>query len=323
MILFSNRSRHTTSTPGIALIAGMMIIAFCCWSQNAAAEFQQVAPDLYFNYDYAGSNSAVLITDDGVLVVDTRMHPDDGELLLAEIRTHTDAPIKYVVTSQFHGDHYMGNAAFEREGATFIAHTDTKAVILERFEYEVKNRPFAARGQDPDKVKLVLPDILFNDHLSLELGGRTVELMYLGAGQNKGDTLIYFPHAKALHTGGVFHNRSWANTSYTPSFEGWIDVLTAMKDLDVDTYIPPHGPLATAQDLDAFTQFIGELNAGVRAAIGDGVPLEEMLQNLTFEQYSEWRGYERRERNLTAMYQLMTAGEAQYFVPSERAAPRQ
>ena len=317
----SNHFKQTASTPGIALITGMMIIALSSWSQNTAAEFQQVAPDLYFNYDYAGSNSAVLITDDGVLVVDTRMHPDDAELLLAEIRTLTDAPIRYVVTSQFHGDHYMGNVVFAREGATFVAHTDTKSVIEERFEYEVENRPFAVRGQDPDKVELILPDILFNDRLSLKLGERTVELMYLGAGQNRGDTLIYFPHAKALHTGGVFHNQSWANTSYTPSFEGWIDVLTAMKDLDADTYIPPHGPLATAQDLDAFTQFIGELNAGVSAAVNEGVPLEEMLQILTFEQYSEWRGYERREGNLTAMYELMTAGEAQYFVPSERAAP--
>ena len=305
----------------MVVIRMLMIVTIGSLPQIVAAEMLQVAPDLYFHYDYGGSNSAVLITDEGVLVVDTRMHPDDAEELLAEIRKLTDAPIRYVVNSQFHGDHYMGNVVFEREGATFIAHTDTRSEIEKRFQFEVENRPFVARGQDPGDVVLVLPDILFDSRMSLELGGRTVELIYLGAGQNKGDTLIYFPHARSLHTGGVFHNRSWANTSYTPSFEGWIDVLRAMQKLDVDTYLPPHGPLATAEDLDAFTQFISKLTASVRAAVDEGMPLDEMLETLVFDSYKDWRGYERRERNLTAMYEFMTAGEAGFFVPDARAEP--
>jgi len=288
---------------------------------SARAEFQQVAPDLYFNYDFGSSNSAILMTDEGVLIVDTRMHPDDAELLLAEIREHTDAPIRYVVNSQFHGDHYMGNVVFQREGATFIAHSDTRTVIQERFQYEVDTRPFADRGQDPDEVVLVLPDILFDSRLTIELGGRTVELLYLGAAQNEGDTLTYFPHAKALHTGGVFHNRSWANTSYTPSFEGWLDVLQAIKTIDADVYLPPHGPLGSSEDLDLFTQFIGEISGAVAGAVENGVPLDRMLETLLFEQYSGWRGYDRRTRNLTAIYELMTAGEAQYLVPNARTTP--
>ena len=306
---------------GILIAVGLM--GSSVGAQESVAGFQQVAPDLYFNFDFGGSNSVVLITDEGVLVVDTRMHPDDAERLLAQIRELTDAPIRYVINSQFHGDHYMGNVIFQREGATFIAHRDTQRVIEERFQFEVENRPFAARGQDPAEVVLVLPDILFDRRMTLDLGGRTVELIYLGAGQNEGDTLIYFPHASALHTGGVFHNRSWANTSYTPSFDGWLDVLRSIKNIEADVYLPPHGPLATEEDLDAFIEFIGELNTAVRAAVDDGLSIESMLEALVFENYSDWRGYERRERNLTAMYELMTLGEAQYFVPSGRAQPVQ
>lgn len=302
-------------------VAGCLLVSFGAAQEAGVAGFQQVAPDLYFNFDFGGSNSAILITDEGVLVVDTRMHPEDAERLLAQIRELTDAPIRYVINSQFHGDHYMGNVVFQREGATFIAHRDTQTVIEERFQFEVETRPFADRGQDPAEVVLVLPDILFETRMSLELGGRTVELIYLGAGQNEGDTLIYFPHARALHTGGVFHNRSWANTSYTPSFDGWITVLRGIKSIDADIYLPPHGPLATSEDLDVFIQFIGELNSGVRAVVENGGTLEAMLEELVFEQYSDWRGYDRRERNLTAMYELMTVGEAQYFVPSGRATP--
>ncbi len=288
---------------------------------TAPAEFIEVAPDLYFNYDFGGSNSAVLITEAGILVVDTRMHPDDAERLLAEIRRVSDAPIRWVINSQFHGDHYMGNAVFAREGATIIAHRDTQEVILERFEYEVQTRPFEQRGQNRDDVVLVLPDILFDRKLTLDVGGVSVELIYLGAGQNEGDTLVHFPHARALHTGGVFHNRSWANTSYTPSVEGWLNVLRNMRRIDVDIYLPPHGPLASLTDLDNFIEFIDRLHGAVRAAVDRGATLEETLAENLFTEYSDWRGYERRERNLTALYELLTVGEAQYFVPSSRAEP--
>jgi len=305
----------------MGVAAAWLSIGVGAAQEAPAAEFRQIAPDLYFNFDFGGSNSAVLITDEGVLVVDTRMHPDDAELLLAEIRRHTDAPIRYVVNSQHHGDHYMGNSVFEREGAIFIAHPDTQAVIEERFQFEVETRPFAERGQDPAKIELVLPDILFDSRATIRLGGRTVELIYLGPGQNEGDTLIYFPHARALHTGGVFHNRSWANTSYAPSFEGWVNVLRAMKRIGADIYLPPHGDLATEADLDAFTDFIDLISTQVRAAVDAGTPLEEMLDTLVFDEYRDWRGYERRPRNLTAIYELMSMGEAQYFVPAGRAQP--
>lgn len=286
-----------------------------------AAEFRQVAPDLYFYFDFGRSNSAALITDEGVLVVDTTMHPDDAENLLAEIRRHTDAPIRYVVNSQHHGDHYMGNSVFEREGAIFIQHPDTLAVIEQRFQYEVETRPFVARGQDPAAVTLVRPDILFDSRATIELGGRIIDLLYIGAGQNEGDTLVYFPHARALHTGGVFHNRSWANTSFAHSFEGWVNVLRAMKRIGADVYLPPHGDLATEADLDAFTDFIELISTEVRAAIDAGMSLEDMLETLTFDEYRDWRGYERRPRNLTAIYQLMTTGEPQYLVPAGSAQP--
>ena len=201
----------------LCLLQGAAVYA----QEREPAEFREVGPGLFFNYDNSLSNSVVLITDEGVLVVDTRMHPQDAELLLAEIRKRTHAPIRWVINSQFHGDHYMGNSVFRDEGATFIQHRDTRKVILERFEFEVEQRPFDQLGYERGEVELVLPDVLFDSELTLELGGVTIELYYLGAGQNEGDTLVYFPHAKALHMGGVFHNRSWANTSLY-AVDGWV-----------------------------------------------------------------------------------------------------
>ena len=75
--------------------------------------FRQVAPDLYFLFDFNSSNAVVLTTDDGVLVIDTRQHPRDGQDLLERIRKVTDKPIKWVINSHFHGDHHFGNARLQ------------------------------------------------------------------------------------------------------------------------------------------------------------------------------------------------------------------
>src|SRR5688500_14506202 len=74
---------------------------------------RQVAPDLYFLFDYASSNASFLVTEEGVLVVDTRQHVRDGEDLLRRIRAITDKPIRWVVNTHFHADHYLGNPAFK------------------------------------------------------------------------------------------------------------------------------------------------------------------------------------------------------------------
>ena len=74
-------------------------------------------------------------------------------------------------------------------------------------------------------------------------------------------------------------------------------------------------------DAEELLANIREITSGVRAALDDELSLEQMLENLTFEQYNDWRGYERRERNLTAIFEKLTTGEATFFVPARRAEP--
>src|SRR5574340_506070 len=88
----------------------------------------EVAPGLYFQYHHQESNNAWLVTDEGVLVIDTRQHPQRAGELLAAIRKSTDKPIRWVINTHAHGDHYFGNSVFKREGATFIAHRDTAGI---------------------------------------------------------------------------------------------------------------------------------------------------------------------------------------------------
>jgi len=200
--------------------------------KNIPIKVTEVAPGLFFQYHHQESNNAWLVTDDGVLVVDTRQHPRRAEELLAAIRKTTDKPVRWVVNTHAHGDHYFGNSVFKREGAMIVAHRDTAGMMQSHYGLEMKRRQgyFKQRQFDPQEVKLVLPDVTFDSTLTLTVGGRTVELLYLGAGQNPGDTFVRFPKERVLFAGGPFSKNSWPNPSFTPSMTDWLIAAT------VDTF---------------------------------------------------------------------------------------
>lgn len=286
-------------------------------THKAAPEItlRQVAPGLHFLFDYASSNASFLVTDEGVLVVDTRQHVRDGEDLIARIRKVTDKPIKWVVNSHFHADHYLGNPAFKAAGATIVAHRETAMLMQKLHGKEVSRRGgfFKSRGYDPKDVALVMPDVTFDHEMTIRLGGHYIRLVYLGPGQQIGDTFVLFPRIRAVHTPGAFAQRSWANTVFTPSVDGWVAVLRRLASMDVETVLPAHGDVAKQADLDEAARFLSALDSSVRAAIAKNISADDTVRALAFEQYKDWRNYERREHAIRALYELITTGSPAYF----------
>jgi glyoxylase-like metal-dependent hydrolase (beta-lactamase superfamily II) len=175
------------------LVAGLLFSGSPAAAQaGPPPEVKKVTDDLYFFFDFSGSNSVFLVTEEGVLVIDTRTHPRDGRDLLDRIRKVTDKPVKWVINSHFHGDHYMGNSVFKELGATFVAQEETARIMQRVHPKEMARRVdgFRSRGDDPAAVKLVLPDVTFDSKMTINFGGREIRLFYLGPGQQAGDTFI-------------------------------------------------------------------------------------------------------------------------------------
>jgi glyoxylase-like metal-dependent hydrolase (beta-lactamase superfamily II) len=275
----------------------------------------QVASDLYFIYDETSSNSAFLVTDDGVLVVDTRQHPRDGQDLLNRIRRLTDKPIRWVVNTHFHGDHTYGNSVFKAAGATIIAHNDTARIMAQVDSKEFQRRQpfFKARNYDPADIKLTLPDVTFDHGMTIRLGNREIRLAYSGPGQNPGDTFVLFPHARALFTPGAFARRSMPNMAFTPSVENWIELLTETAGMDVDTILPPHGAMASRADVQELADFIRFEYALVQKAVADGVSVDVATKTLDFSPYGTWLNFNRREHDVRSLYELIETGRRSYF----------
>ncbi|MBC7781097.1 MAG: MBL fold metallo-hydrolase [Proteobacteria bacterium] len=309
-----------------------LLLLVCCASAGAAdiarfdnfkdrqgipMQLKQVAPDLWFLYDDLSSNSAFLVTDDGVLVIDSRQHPQHGRELIQMIRKVTDKPIRWVVNTHAHGDHYYGNPAFREIGATIIAHRDTVAGMVKNDKLEFARRQsfFKSQMLDPTEVKTVLPDLVFDSTLRLRMGTRTVDILYWGPGQNPGDTLIHFPHARAVYVGGPFARKNWSNMSFTPSVDAWIGLLKRIAAMDVDLFLPGHGDVGNREDVLDEGRLLADVQAGVKQAIANGMTREQMVKELRFAKYADLRNYDRINVFIEALHHLYTTGKPLFPYP--------
>lgn len=309
-----------------AMRAGVTALALLSLALPAAAQqfaagaarepvLRNVAPNFYFLFDFVSSNAGFLVADEGVLVIDTRQHPRDGQDLLARIRAITDKPIKWVVNTHFHGDHHYGNSVFKAEGATFVAQNETARLMQQVAAKEFARRQafFKSRGYDPAEVKVVLPDVTFDQEMTIRLGSHQVQLKYFGPGQNPGDTFVIIPDLRLVYTPGAFGQHSLPNMNFTPSVENWIKVLGQVAKMDVDKIVPAHGDVATRTDVSEMQEMLADEYATVKEAAAKGMPLEEALKVLTLDKYKDWRNYARREQEIRAMYELILTGKRSYF----------
>ena len=307
----------------LVLLASLVLLTFYSEGGRAAqegakippAEMKKIAADLYFHFDYDSSNSIIWATEEGVLVIDTRQHPRGAKELVEKIRKITDKPIRWAVVTQAHGDHYLGNQVFKELGATIVSQSDAAHVMEKYFDKDVARRGgfFKRHSFDPKEIKMTLPDVTFETKMNIHMGGKVAQLIYLGPAQDPGASFIYFPHAKALATGGNFGRQSWANPMFTSSVDGWIAVLRKTLEMDVGVYLPGHGDVGTKKDVQEAIGFLTDLQAAVKDAIAKGMSREEAAKTLQFPKYKDWRNAERAPNDVTAMYHLLTTGKSIYL----------
>lgn len=233
----------------------------------------QIAGDLYRfqnNFHY----SVFLVTPEGVIITD----PIDAEAaawLKDEIKTRFNQPIKYLVYSHDHRDHIAGGEVFADDGTIVIAHENAKHAIIG------EGRPTA------------VPDLTFTDRMTLELGGKTVELIYLGKSHSDNLIVMNFPAERTLFTVDFISVKrlpfKGLSDAYIPD---WIDAIDKVQDIDFDILAPGHGALGTKQDAADHGRYFQELYDAVLAAAREGKSLEQMQASIKMEAYKDWGQYE-------------------------------
>jgi glyoxylase-like metal-dependent hydrolase (beta-lactamase superfamily II) len=196
-----------------------------------------------------GGNVAIYPTSEGVILVDDMFDRNHADIL-AQVRSVSDQPLRYVINTHQHDDHAGGDLKM-LPVAEVIAHRNVRANLADL------KRPYY---EDTPGTPIGLPRITFTDQLDVNLGGKQVQAHYYGRGHTSGDAVIYFPELKTIHSGDLFLGAR-PNVRGVPiyvdyvqggSFIEWSKTLDGILTLDFDTIIPGHGPVSTKADLLKF-----------------------------------------------------------------------
>jgi glyoxylase-like metal-dependent hydrolase (beta-lactamase superfamily II) len=218
-----------------------------------ATKIEKVKDNLYVitgsgvadNNAFSGGNTAVWITEKGVVLVDTKL-PGWGQPLLERIKSVTDKPVTTIINTHTHGDH-TGSNEFFGSAVQIVAHENTKTNMAKMDAFKA------------DKAKF-LPARTYKDKLSIGSGKEQIDLYYFGAGHTNGDTFVVFPAVRTLHTGDMF---AWKALPYIDTSNGGsvsahaqtlAKVVSTLQN-NVDTVITGHTPVLAWNDLREYADF--------------------------------------------------------------------
>ena len=302
----------------ILLTLGLLIAAPLPEAAKPLFALRPVIPNVYLavaaEQAFINCNSAVIVLEDGVLVVDSQSTPAAARALIAEIGKVTPKPIRWVVNSHMHWDHVQGNAAYVGKwpaGAEIIATEATRADIerIGRTRVAAELATLPRRIADLRKslakssparqaalaaeivstetylaeirsMDLPLPTVTFDRSLAIRRGGTEVRLLWLGRGHTDGDAVVYLPDEKVVFTGDLVHGYApYMGDSYP--FD-WIETLDKLAGLDFEYLLSGHGDVMKGKaQIRLWQDFLGDLLAQTTQAVREGLTLAQTLARVS------------------------------------------
>ncbi|MGK6308042.1 MBL fold metallo-hydrolase [Variovorax sp. DT-64] len=259
--------------------------------------FSQISEHAWAYTAEGDPNTGIIIGDNAVLVADTQATPAMAADVVRRIREVTDKPIKYVVLTHYHAVRVLGASAYEPQ--EILASQDTYDLIVERGEAdkasEIGRFPRLFQNVETVPPGLTWPTMTFSGKMTVWLGKLEVQLIQLGRGHTKGDTVVWLPGEKTLLSGDLveFDATPYAGDAY---FQDWPKTLDNIAALGPKALVPGRGaalttPEEVAKGLAGTRSFIADVYESVQAGVKSGRDLNAVYQETYAKlkpKYSQW-----------------------------------
>jgi len=264
-------------------------------SGRADVELQKLKDNLYLLVG-GGGNSAALVTDLGVVLVDTKL-AGWGQPMLDKLKTVTSKPVTTIINTHAHGDSFSGNEFFPTS-VEIIAQENTR-LNMDKLD--------AFKGV---KVNF-LPKLMFKEKMTIGSGKDRVDLYYFGAGHTGGDAWVVFPAARVMHAGDMLMSKQPPIIDFENGGSGLAYANTladAARLKNIDAVIPSHGPMMTMKDVEEYAQFNKEFRDAAVSGFNHGLGISEVADAWTLP--DKYRGYaappDRVNANVRAIFSELT-----------------
>ncbi len=285
-------------------------------------ELRKVSEHVYFVQGKAGiatdnegfiSNAGVVITDDGIVIIDSLGTPSLAWKLLGLIREVSDKPIVRVIATHYHADHIYGLQVFEEQGAEIWAPAGAENYL--RSENAAERLEERRLSLDPwvnDDTRLVEPDRYIEGREIFELGGVKMTVVPVGAAHSDGDLTVFVEPDKVLFSGDIiFEGRipfmGDANSRH------WLEVLEHMEQRKLAALVPGHGAMARDPNraIADMRHYLAYLRKSMGAAVEELIPFEEVYDTIDWSEFEHLPAF--REANRRNALQVYLSMEAESF----------
>jgi quinoprotein relay system zinc metallohydrolase 2 len=262
------------------------------------APYELIAPD----NDGAIANMTLIVGGESAAVIDTGNSRLAGERFLAAAKAATDRPLRYVINTHMHPDHTLGNAAFAREGIRFVGHHKLPRALSQRAETYLAQAQ-RLLGPEAEGTRIVLPDLVVEQRLELDLGGRVLQLEAHPTAHTDNDLTVLDPATGTWVMGDLLF------VGHVPTLDGslvgWLKLLDALTARPAARAVPGHGPASVQwpQAAGAERGYLETLRADVQRSIEEGRPMGDAPALAATTQRGEWALFDEfNPRNAIAAY---------------------
>jgi len=316
LLTIINRQRRLQSRWFYALLAGFCLVSAHTGLAQQMSSYDQIEAYAVTDGVYVarwpemmrGSNVTLIINESDVFVVDGSYSPRAARAVIAQIQKLSDKPVRFLMNTHAHGDHYWGNQAYVQTypGVELIAHRSTREDMVDLGSEELQEfsaflpRAIASYQRTAEKnsgalaaffrmaaedsevlleesqqIKITPPTLTFAKNMVIHRGVREIQIHYFGRGNTRGDAVVYLPREKVVIAGDlVVHPTPYGFGSFP---KDWIQTLHQVAALDFEYLIPGHGEVQRDKAyLELLIEILEFVVDEVEQAVAAGLSLEDL-----------------------------------------------
>lgn len=235
------------------------------------------------------SNAYAVKTKEGWVVIDSLSTPELSKEFISLLKKKYNQPVKYLVITHYHLDHYFGASEFKKEKAVIVAHENLKNLYEEGYLDTYLENIKKLFGDIFKNVKLTKPDVTVKDRYSFKLGEKNFVILSMTPAHTNTDIVVYLPKEKVLFAGDlVYKNRiPFVGDSFSNS-KNWLNVLEKMKKMDIDVILAGHNEPLDKSAIDFTYRYISFLREEISKMKDEDIEYDKIKEKL---QNTEWSRY--------------------------------
>jgi cyclase len=302
--------KTATTAATLALVASFACVA-PAFAQDLGPNVRKLADGVYaFVGENFNSNAGIVLTQDGVVLIDSGHNPVEARKLMEVVKKLTAMPVRLLIDTEPHPDHTTGHFVFSPPASIVAAAGAGDSMRARERESPQRIQQMAASSpamkEALEGYRFVPPHVEYQQRASVAVGERTIELYYLRGVHSEADTAVWLPKERVIFSAsGIVNNQ----INILRPFVTIPDILAAaklMKGLNPEHVVPGHGQPGTVKIFEDTEKYYALLIERVGRAVKEGKTLDDIKKEVKMPEYASWASQDRFPTNIDAAYKMVT-----------------